>query len=287
MASGGAPPASPWPGKPTRAILAAGLGSAPSRTPHEPPNGSRSARPAARAESMARDKPRRPLRRARLADVSEEPGADAWPRAARAAKATAEAADRFCRSGLKVVTGGVAELIKLVGKTGEAFGRLTPHVANVTCTFLLVSFFLVGTFVLLHRLQTIQIEQKAREFEVELREAQGRHDFEVTKLIADRISLPDGVGSTTAGLQLGDGRTVFVRINASAEARRLHSISLFLAFAFQPAPLPPSPLPPPPRLVAHRSRVISASANPLSSTFSPSSLADCARCGAGRCPTPG
>ena len=38
MASGGAPPASPWPGKPTRAILAAGLGSAPERTPHEPPN---------------------------------------------------------------------------------------------------------------------------------------------------------------------------------------------------------------------------------------------------------
>ena len=130
-----------------------------------------------------------------------------------------------------MVTGGVAELIKLIGTTGESFGRLTPHVANVTCTFLLASFFLVGAFVLLHRGQTIQIEQKAREFEVEMREAQGRHDvrcltscpactllrtpappppspsptppplqFEVAKLIADRISLPDGVGSTTTGL---------------------------------------------------------------------------------------
>ena len=66
MASGGAPPASPWPGKPTRAILAAGLGSAPERTPHEPPNGSRSARPAACAPSRQQ----RPVHR----DKAEPPG---------------------------------------------------------------------------------------------------------------------------------------------------------------------------------------------------------------------
>ncbi len=43
------------------------------------------------------------------------------------------------------------------------------------------------------------------------------------------MPLPDGVGSTTAGLQYGDGRVVIIQINASAEVLRAHQLPRFYA----------------------------------------------------------
>ena len=53
---------------------------------------------------------------------------------------------------LGLVFGGVNKLIGLIDKSGDAFIRLTPHVAVVTCTFLLGAFALVAGFVLCHLL---------------------------------------------------------------------------------------------------------------------------------------
>ena len=88
---------------------------------------------------------------------------------------TARAADEGARLFVRHTLNGVAGLIGLVGKTGDAFGRLSPQVANVTCVFLLTAFFLVASFFLLHRSQTIQLEQNVRDFNRQVDEAKAQH----------------------------------------------------------------------------------------------------------------
>ena len=164
---------------------------------------------------------------------------------------------KCCRAGLNIVIDGVSKLIELIGTTGGAFGRLSPQVTRLTAGFLLGAFFLVGSFVLLHRLQTIQLEGKAREFELRQLEAQGRQEvrarlapgaprielslprpplpaslprvqLEITKMMVPFMRLPDGVGSTTAGLHYGN-RNFSIEITASDEVRRAaraHSLAL-------------------------------------------------------------
>ena len=208
MASGGDPTASPWPGKPTRAVLAAGLGPAPDRTPHEPPNGSRSARPASSANKQAEPSTSRP-RQVLICRVPEvmlpllllpKPlfvlltmlsllflscfallsccagGTCQYPQMRNAALSTQKAADYLSQKALGSVFGGVDILIGLVEKTGEAFSRLTPTHAVVTCVFLLGSFSLVAGFLTVHRGQTIQLGSDALEAEHRANESRDRHD---------------------------------------------------------------------------------------------------------------
>ena len=70
----------------------------------------------------------------------------------------------------------MTKLIELIGTTGGAFGRLSPLAAKLTAGFLLGAFFLVGSFVLIHRSQTIQVEENAREFQLRQLDAQGRQE---------------------------------------------------------------------------------------------------------------
>ena len=70
----------------------------------------------------------------------------------RLARATQKVADWGAQKFLGQVFGGVNKLIGLIGKTGDAFSRLTPQVAVVTCTLLLGAFALVAGFVLCHLL---------------------------------------------------------------------------------------------------------------------------------------
>eukprot|EP00308_Calcidiscus_leptoporus_P001245 CAMPEP_0119353378 /NCGR_PEP_ID=MMETSP1334-20130426/2536_1 /TAXON_ID=127549 /ORGANISM="Calcidiscus leptoporus, Strain RCC1130" /LENGTH=301 /DNA_ID=CAMNT_0007366647 /DNA_START=57 /DNA_END=962 /DNA_ORIENTATION=+ len=151
----------------------------------------------------------------RSASAAERSG-NAGGKAAQMAHATAVAADKCCRAGLNIVIDGVIKLIELIGTTGGAFGRLSPHVAQLTAGFLLGAFFLVGSFVLLHRMQTIMLEENARAFELRQLDAQGQQELEITKMMVPFMRLPDGVGSTTAGLHYGN-HNFSIEITASDE----------------------------------------------------------------------
>lgn len=94
--------------------------------------------------------------------------------AARAARGTSAAA-------ITIVFDAIAKFIGLIGKTGDAFGRLSPHVAVVTCTFLLGAFALVGAFILLHRQQTLNIDSQALELELRLNESRALHDVRLAR----------------------------------------------------------------------------------------------------------
>jgi len=132
------------------------------------------------------------------------------------AHATAVAADKCCRAGLSIVLDGVTKLIELIGTTGGAFGRLSPLAAKLTAGFLLGAFFLVGSFVLIHRSQRILLEENAREFQLRQLDAQGRQELEITRIMVPHLRHPDGVGATTAGLRYGN-RNFSIEITASDE----------------------------------------------------------------------
>ena len=99
-----------------------------------------------------------------------------YPQMRNAALSTQKAADYLSQKALGSVFGGVDILIGLVEKTGEAFSRLTPTHAVVTCVFLLGSFSLVAGFLTVHRGQTIQLGSDALEAEHRANESRDRHD---------------------------------------------------------------------------------------------------------------
>jgi hypothetical protein len=104
-------------------------------------------------------------------DKAERPGF-----AARVARGTGVAANASAAQALTIVFDAIAKFIGLIGKTGDAFGRLSPHVAVVTCTFLLGAFALVGAFILFHRQQSLNIDSQALELELRINESRALHD---------------------------------------------------------------------------------------------------------------
>ena len=67
--------------------------------------------------------------------------------------------------------------------------------------------------------------------------------YEVAKLVAPLLNLPDGMSSSSIGFKFGENREVYVRFNASAQAP-------LCSFPFSLPPLP-NPLPAP-RAVSDR-----------------------------------
>lgn len=86
------------------------------------------------------------------------------------------AANSFAAQGLAIVFDGISKFIGLIGQTGDAFASLTPHVAVVTCAFLLGAFALIGAFFLLHRQQTSDIYSQALEREYRANESRARQE---------------------------------------------------------------------------------------------------------------
>ena len=75
-------------------------------------------------------------------------------------------ANGLAAQGLMIVFDWLSKLIGLIGVTGDAFGRLTPHVAVVTCSFLLGAFALTGAFFLIHRQQSSYIDESRARHDV-------------------------------------------------------------------------------------------------------------------------
>eukprot|EP00320_Phaeocystis_rex_P019211 CAMPEP_0119063876 /NCGR_PEP_ID=MMETSP1178-20130426/7099_1 /TAXON_ID=33656 /ORGANISM="unid sp, Strain CCMP2000" /LENGTH=349 /DNA_ID=CAMNT_0007045265 /DNA_START=48 /DNA_END=1097 /DNA_ORIENTATION=- len=237
MASGSASSLPGWTDSRTTAALAAALGPAPPRAYPEARQGSRSNQSTPIGRSRPQDKP---APRAAGPVITEEPGklpcpvghprqgpcapiSASWLEVSKlAARDVLAAADHGGRAFASLVLWPVEQMIELVGKCGDRFDRLALGTQWVTCVFLVAVLLLSGGGFLIRRGQNIGAAERAQRAALDAEAAawsreqeRARHDLETTKAVLPYLSLPDGKGSSRAGVFFGHGHSVDIHVNAS------------------------------------------------------------------------